>query len=277
MPGNHPEQIRDLGQTGRLYVRPVINAVPASPAPRAGAPSNPATGPETPQDLGQRIADERKLRQSTTRGIQLLDLQFQATRCDRPDILAGNDDPDLPLVTCSTDHKAAYLLAPSIISGSQIQDASSSFNQQNRSYVVNLQFSNTATRTWAEFTAAHIGTQTAFTLDSQVIGAPQIRDAIASGKSQIASGQPPLTAESAHRLANTLKYGSLPVSFKTSEPEIIAPKAVSAAKGQTHHATWPVITTAGMLAGLLCAQAYLYRARIRTLLSPRRRVPNRTR
>jgi preprotein translocase subunit SecD len=267
VPGNHPEQMRNLGQTGRLYIRPVIATLPVKPG-LGGAPRQ----PKIPQDLDQRIAQEKKLRQNTNRAVQLLGLQFQATRCDKPDILADNDDPDLPLVTCSTDHKFAYVLAPSIISGKQIQDASSSVNQQSGNYVVNVQFSSAATRTWAEFTAAHIGTQTAFTMDSQVISAPQIKAAIPDGKAQISSGQTAFTSDGARGLANILKHGSLPLSFETSEPEIIAPKAVSAARGQSRLAAWPVIATAGLLAALLCAQAYLYRARIRTLLFPRRQV-----
>ena len=216
VPGNHPEQVRNLGQTGQLYIRPVMYAVAAYPAPPAGsspagAPSSGPTQPKSLQDLGARIAAEKKWRQSTTRGIQLLGLQLQATRCDQPDILADNDDPALPLVTCSSDHKAAYVLAPSIISGNQIEDASSSFNQQSGSYVVDLRFTSAATSTWADFTAGHIGTQIAFTVDTQVISAPRIGEAISGGKTKIASGQPPFTADSARRLANTLKYGSLPL------------------------------------------------------------------
>ncbi|MEJ7235662.1 hypothetical protein WL381_12255, partial [Staphylococcus epidermidis] len=78
---------------------------PAPGAPAPGAPA-PAPGPQGQKaELAQRIADEKALRQSTQPQIQLLALQFQATRCDQQDVLAGNDDPNLPLVTCSKDHK----------------------------------------------------------------------------------------------------------------------------------------------------------------------------
>ena len=92
--------------------------------------------PDPRKDLAERIAAEKKWRQSTRQGIQFLALQYQATLCDKDDILAGNDDPTLPLVTCSQDHKAAYLLGPSIISGDQIQDATSGMNQRGVGYVV---------------------------------------------------------------------------------------------------------------------------------------------
>jgi preprotein translocase subunit SecD len=200
---------------------------PASNAPAPGAPGEapPAEGPapaDPRKDLADRIADEKKWRQSTRQGVQFLALQFEATRCDKDDILAGNDDPTLPLVTCSTDHKVAYLLAPSIISGDQIQDASSSMNSRGIGYVVDVQFRQSAANTWADFTAAHIGTQTAFALDSQVVSAPMIQEAIPGGRTQISGGDPPFTASTAKQLANVLKYGSLPLSFESSEAQTVS-------------------------------------------------------
>ena len=79
-----------------------------------------------------------------------------------------------------------------------------------------------ASKTWADFTAANIGTQTAFTLDSQVVSAPQIQEAIPGGRTQISGGDPPFTADSAKTLANVLKYGSLPLSFESSEAETVS-------------------------------------------------------
>lgn len=296
VPGNDGNEARNLGQTARLYIRPVLNSMPAqsaepkppahqpapgqpapaepapaepgpsgqpapgqpapppagqpapgakpgaqprpypqdpppAPTPAPPAPAAPAPGappaeqpapPDPRKDLAERIADEKKWRQSTRQGIQFLALQFQATRCDKEDILAGNDDPTQPLITCSTDHKVAYLLGPSIISGDQIQDATSSQNQRGIGYVVDLQFKSAAANTWADFTAAHIGTQTAFTLDSQVVSAPMIQEAIPGGRTQISGGDPPFTAATAKQLANVLKYGSLPLSFESSEAQTVS-------------------------------------------------------
>lgn len=308
VPGNDGNEARNLGQTARLYIRPVLNSMPAQsaepkpaprqpapgqPAPAQPAPGQPAPGqpapgqpapaqpapaqpapahpgaqprpypqepppspspapaptpapgapapapapggpaaeappgeqpapPDPRKELADRIADEKKWRQSTRQGIQFLALQFQATRCDKEDILAGNDDPAQPLITCSTDHKVAYLLGPSIISGDQIQDASASQNQRGIGYVVDLQFKSAAANTWADFTAAHIGTQTAFTLDSQVVSAPMIQEAIPGGRTQISGGDPPFTAATAKQLANVLKYGSLPLSFEASEAQTVS-------------------------------------------------------
>ena len=290
VPGNDGSEARNLGQTARLFIRPVRNSMPAQgaepkppahqpagapppgqqvpsaqpapsgqpappgkpgaqprpyprdppppapPAPPAPSPAPPANGapagdappadepaPADPRkDLAERIAQEKKWRQNTSQYIQMVALQFEASRCDKKDILAGNDDPTLPLVACSTDHKAAYLLGPSIISGDQIQDASSGMNTHGIGYVVDVQFKSAASNTWADFTAAHIGTQTAFTLDSQVVSAPMIQEAIPGGRTQITGGDPPFTASTARQLANVLKYGSLPLSFESSEAQTVS-------------------------------------------------------
>jgi preprotein translocase subunit SecD len=194
---------------------------PAPPAPTPGAPPAPPGTPPPPdrKDLASRIADEKQLRQSADQQIQILALQFQATRCNDEDVLAGNDDPNLPLVTCSQDHKEVYLLDKSIISGEQIKSADSGLDQQRGEYVVTVQFNDEASRIWADFTAANVGTQTAFVLDSQVVSAPEIQEAIPGGRTQI-TGR--FTADSARELANVLKYGSLPLSFESSEAETVS-------------------------------------------------------
>lgn len=197
---------------------------PGAPAPPPGpagpAPAPPATEPQNPEDLPleQRIADEKQLRQSTDQQIQILALQFQATRCDEEDVLAGNDDPNLPLITCGEDGNV-YLLDKSIITGEQIEDATSGLDQQRGEYVVDVQFKSDASKTWADFTAANVGTQTAFVLDSKVVSAPEIQEAIPGGRTQI-TGQ--FTQETAEELANVLKYGSLPLSFESSEAETVS-------------------------------------------------------
>ena len=314
VPGNDSNEARNLGQTARLYIRPVIHVIaaqqaqqpgeqagpaqggppagqpgapegqpapppeaPLAPAEQGGVPGAPAeqTEPESPlapqprpypeapppspappgpapkpqeKDLAQRITDEKALRQSTEQQIQILALQFQATRCNEDDVLAGNDDPNLPLVTCSTDHSQVYLLDKSIISGEQIKNASSGMDTQRGEYVVQVEFKPDAASTWADFTASHVGTQTAFTLDSQVVSAPQIEEAIPGGNTQI-TGQ--FNAERAKELANVLKYGSLPLSFESSEAE-----TVSATLGLTS-------LRAGLIAGaiglaLVLAYSLLY-------------------
>jgi len=193
----------------------------AAPAPSPAPPAAPAPpGPPDPRmALAERIAKQREWRQSTNQGVQFLALQVMARQCNQEDILAGNDDPNLPLVTCNTQHNEVYLLAPSIISGDQIANASSGVNQQTGGNVVDVQFKSAAANTWADFTAAHIGTQTAFVLDSQVVSAPRIEEAIPGGRTQIHGD---FTQAQARELANVLKYGSLPLSFESSEAQTVS-------------------------------------------------------
>ena len=195
-------------------------AAPSPGGPEPGEPTPPPTAPQNPEDLPlqQRIADEKQLRQSADQQIQILALQFQATRCDEDDVLAGNDDPNLPLITCGQDGNV-YLLDKSIINGEQIEDATSGLDQQRGEYVVDLQFKSDASKIWADFTAANVGTQTAFVLDSKVMSAPEIQEAIPGGRTQI-TGQ--FTQNTARELANVLKYGSLPLSFESSEAETVS-------------------------------------------------------
>jgi preprotein translocase subunit SecD len=82
-----------------------------------------------------------------------------------------------------------------------------------------VEFKSDAANVWADFTAANIGTQTAFVLDSQVVSAPEIQEAIPGGRTQI-TGR--FTADTARDLANVLKYGSLPLSFTSNEAQTVS-------------------------------------------------------
>ncbi len=316
VPGNDGTKARSLGQTARLYIRPVVgqpipveavtkkpdgtpNAAPpgAPPAPGAppgapppaGAPGAPATpappaspapqprpfpqvptpsptppappgpGQQTPlpgppdprEDLVARIKFEKELRQSSNQALLVVAVQYVAGRCGEEDFLAGNDDPNLPLVTCSQDKKYVYILDKSIISGDQIKDASASFNSQKAMWVVNLSFKDEAAKTWADWTAANTGTATAFTLDSQVVSAPRIIEPIPGGLTEISGGDPGFTPESARELANVLKYGSLPLSFESSEAE-----TVSATLGLTSLRAGLIAGSIGLGMVLLYSLAY---------------------
>lgn len=251
VPGDDGRGVRNLGETARLYVRPVIG----SPIPATAHASFPTiTPPGLPgpnESLAARIKFERELRQSTDPNVQHLAVQYMASRCGDADVLAGNDDPSLPLVACSTDDSTVYVLDKSIITGEQITGASTSLNQQIWSWVITVVFNPEATATWATFTTNGVGKMAAFTLDSQVVSAPQIRVPILNGRTIIDAGNPGFSAESAKHFADILKYGSLPLSFETSEAD-----TVSATLGLTS-------LRAGLIAGaiglaLVLAYSLLY-------------------
>ncbi|NLU81294.1 protein translocase subunit SecD [Rhodococcus sp. HNM0569] len=280
VPGDDGAQARSLGQTARLYIRPVANmqAAPApgaaqqapadgapaeqSPTEQAPAEETPAEAPQpqnrpflaqdpsggpvppgepaapteqapagSPVDAGdtdsdsadsdqaaQEIAAARETRQSTDPVV--LQQAMATIDCSAPDPLRGNDDPALPLVACSTDGSTVYLLEPSIIDGQQIANATSGFNSQSSQHEVSLEFKSEGSDTWAAFTAQNIGKQAAFTLDSKVVSAPVVQGATPAGSATSITGN--FSADQASELANTLKYGSLPLSFASSEAETVS-------------------------------------------------------
>src|SRR5690606_4343748 len=131
VPGQDGAQAKSLGQTARLYVRPVIGAVPATPQPpKPEEPEDDKSTDGTPTEVAAAaIAEQRKLRQAPGDASQqqLEALQQYMSKIDcsptANDPLLGNDKPDEYLVACSTDGKEVYLLGPQIIDGRDIKDA----------------------------------------------------------------------------------------------------------------------------------------------------------
>ncbi|PFX03907.1 hypothetical protein CJ469_01781 [Nocardia farcinica] len=261
VPGDDGQQARALATTAKLYIRPVLAAqqagaaaqpapAPATPAPAEPAPATapapapaapeaeapvdtapqqrvfPAQAPPTtdddnltPQERAQReITAAKQTRQSADPAVQ--QAAMAALDCSKQDPLAGNDDPNLPLVTCSQDGTEVFLLDKSRIDGQEIKDAVANLDQQQSRWVVDLEFKSSGSDAWASLTGEYLYKRVAFTLDSEVVSAPQVQAGPQLGGRTQISGQ--FTAASAKELANTLKYGSLPLSFQTSEAETVS-------------------------------------------------------
>lgn len=254
IPRRNPDAVRDITMSGRLTIRPVIHAMPAKTGSSPQTPSTPVPRPAKP-DQAQRISDEKELRQSVNPSIQILALQFQSTRCDDDDAMAGHDDPNLPLVTCSTDGQTVYLLGKSVMTGAEITDADSGYNDDAGQYAIDLTLTGAGTKTWADFTSANVGNQTAFTLDSRVVSAPQIREAITGGRVQITGN---FTADSARELAGVLGSGSLPFSLSLeSTADTMLPATVIAKLARA----LVIMVGIGVVAITVVGVAYLARRR----------------
>jgi preprotein translocase subunit SecD len=145
-----------------------------------------------------------------------------ALDCSKPDPLVGNDIATQPLVACDQEATAKYVLGPTFLQGTEISDAGSAPNPEGTGYVVTLDFKSGGSRTWADYTEAHVGEMAAFVLDTQVVSAPEIQGAI-TGQTQITGGgQGGFSSAEAKSLADVLKYGSLPLSFDSSEAETVS-------------------------------------------------------
>jgi preprotein translocase subunit SecD len=220
-------------------------------------------GPLTPQQQAQLITGCQQLRQSTTATIQQAALT--KLNCGTApgggtyyDPLVGNDDPTKPLVACDQNGQSKYVLAPSIIDGTQITNANSGANPSGAGFVINLTFNGPGTSTWSKYTAANIGKVTAWTLDSQVVSAATIQGAI-TGQTMISGS---FTQTQAQNLANVLKYGSLPLAFDVSNAQ-----TVSATLGLSSLQAGLIAGGIGLILVVLYCLAYYRALGVLTVLS----------
>ncbi len=214
-------------------VAPGAPTPPAAPGPGSSAPHSaagpaaqpppgpapPAPAPPTAADprLAKEIAQAKATRQSTNENVQ--ETALQQLQCTATDVLRGYDDPTKPLVACSQDGATKYLLGPVFLEGTQIDAATSGRDPQGAGNVINVTFKPEGSRIWGEYTTANVGKQSAFVLDAQVVSAPTINEPILGGNTQI-SGQ--FSQADAKDLAGVLKYGSLPLSFATSDAQTVS-------------------------------------------------------
>jgi preprotein translocase subunit SecD len=153
------------------------------------------------------------------------------------------DDPNSYFMACQ-DGQLAYLLGKVIVPGKEIKGASAqapNVSQGQVEWTVQLSLKSTGSRNWSKYTAAHnigggsgqnpsvttcgaTGTPcadfVAFTLDGNVISSPVNNDAIPEGSQTQITGN--FTQKSAKELADQLKYGALPLSFKAEDAQTVS-------------------------------------------------------
>jgi preprotein translocase subunit SecD len=140
------------------------------------------------------------------------------------------DDPTKPLVTCSEDKAAKYILGPVEVDGTDIADASAGYQTSQNGQPTNvvevmLKFTGDGAKKFGDVTTRLVGlqgvrNQFAIVLDKQVISAPTTQAAITNGQASITGN---FTIESARALANQLKFGALPMSFTLQTQDDISP------------------------------------------------------
>ncbi len=183
--------------------------MPAATGTAAAAPAWPAgSNPDNPtQPLG---TDQAAWTAWQTAAITAL----PTLSCADLEPYRGLDDPTKPLIACDVDGTAIYVLESTLIAGTQIETATSGQSSQGAGWVVNLSFKSEGYATWSSYTAANTGTLTAMTLDGQVISAPRISGPITTPTTEISGS---FTQTSAAALANSLKFGALPLAFDRAE------------------------------------------------------------
>ena len=183
---------------------------PASPAPSA-APS------AAPVKRGAPV--DQPLAWMDNPGTSWLQ-KFEAYTCPPPGKSSAPvvDNKSQPLITCD-DQGIKYLLSAAMIEGTQLTGASAGIPQKQAQWVVTLSFNSTARKTFADVTSA-IANQTsqltgqpkqfAIVLDGKPISAPRVDSPIYNGQAEISGN---FTQAEAQSLANSLKYGALPLKF----------------------------------------------------------------
>ena len=193
-----------------------LTAATPSPTPSASASPSPSPSPSASGAAGA-PTDPTDLAWIT----EDVTAQFAALDCSDPGALDEIvDDPAKPLVTCSTDGTAKYILGPVVVSGDKISDATSGYRTNQQGAVTSeveiaLSLNGEGARQYADISRKMVGlpepqNQLAATLDSQVIVAPRFNEAILDGRASITGG---FTLDEARSLSDQLKFGALPLSF----------------------------------------------------------------
>ncbi|OJX94385.1 MAG: protein-export membrane protein SecD [Micrococcales bacterium 73-15] len=181
----------------------------------------PATEPTSPSDLAW-------LTPRVLFDYYTLDCYDPANRTGLQD-----DDTEAPLVTCSQDGAAKYVLGPAELTGQDLTGAQMGFQSLQGGGVTNIpivqmNFTNAGGQKFAEVTArikelAQPQNQFAIVLDGLVISAPRVTETIPNGQATISGPtQSPFTRDEATTLANQLSFGALPMTFEVQSQEQIS-------------------------------------------------------
>ncbi|MCX4733249.1 protein translocase subunit SecD [Streptomyces sp. NBC_01363] len=185
--------------------RAVTGALKADSTPTPKASTTPKAD-TTPSASAADEAAAAKLQKQ----FAALDCSSKASRAEA----ARGAKPTDTVVACSSEGDAKYVLGPSEVSGTEVDNAKASFDQRGM-WVVNMEFTKQGSKQFQTITkklSAQPSPQNQFAiaLDGEVVSAPQVNTTL-SGSAEISGS---FTQQSADDLANVLSYGALPLSFK---------------------------------------------------------------
>ena len=158
--------------------------------------------------------------------------EYAKLDCTKPENRVGGDSGprDEPMVSCDQTGEAKYILGPVELAGSHVKDASFGFEStsqgtQTNRLAVTMEFDDFGRDVFGKVTSAVTGAQPpynqfAIVLDGLVLSAPVSQSAVTDGRAQITGN---FSEEEASTLANQLKNGALPISFKVQSEQQISP------------------------------------------------------
>lgn len=186
-----------------------------SPGPTAPPPPAETQPPPEQAPTGQIPADVQK----KLDGLDCSDAEERTK-------IGENAKPTDTVVACDSDGAYKYALGPAEVEGTDVDDASATYDaQQGSGWIVQLEFNDDGSDKFADVTGklaaqAPPNNQFAIELDGEVVSAPSVDESITGGRAQISGS---FNQESAEELANVLSYGALPLSFEESEVTTVSP------------------------------------------------------
>lgn len=193
--------------------------------PAAGidwSPSGKPTGPMDPNHVSTELWNK-----------------FQELDCSKPPEQTPVETK-APIVACSQDGALKYVLGPVVVPGQDIADAEAGYQvspqgAQTNNPEISLTLTDEGREKYKEVSTKMVGMQPlnssspvnppasynalAAVLDSQVLIAPGFNEAIPSGRASITGFE----IEEARSLAQSLKFGALPISFDLQTRQEISP------------------------------------------------------
>ncbi|MEU0039732.1 protein translocase subunit SecD [Streptomyces sp. NPDC006333] len=152
-----------------------------------------------------------------------LQAQYAALDCTDKAVRAKAGDgvkPTDPTVACgqnSSGQWQKYVLGPAEVSGTDIKSAAAVFDTQSAAgWKVTMDFTSGGSKKFASITGKLAQNQSpqnqfAIVLDGEVVSDPYVSQALTGGNAEISGS---FTQTEAQDLANMLKYGALPLTFK---------------------------------------------------------------
>ena len=213
-----------VGYRRRLAVRHRRGlAVAAAVSPSAGAKPSPSGAPAAAKPTD--ASDTNWLDQAIATTFTGLD----CTKKENLHRAGGRRPRPSRWSTCSKNGDAKYVLGPAEVTGKDIKSATAGLetNQQGAvgtAWQVNMEFKSEGAAKFAKVTQRltkleQPRNQFAIVLDGLVVSAPRTNEAITGGQAEITGN---FDQAEAQGLANQLKFGALPISFKEQTEQNIS-------------------------------------------------------
>jgi preprotein translocase subunit SecD len=258
------EAVELIASTAQLRFRPVLQVGPPAPVPApspspsgsqtpSGTASPTPTGDASPSPDQNRAVPRALTKQGTTATPApspsgsaeptattaptaptapsadvppALQREYDQIDCTKAENRQGGSTKpaDEPIVACDRDGNSKYLLGPTAVEGTRIDDAQAGLRENSLEWIVTLDFDGKGSAQFREVTTSLVGqpppqNQFAIVLDNVVVSAPVINEPITGGQAEI-SGD--FEQQEARDLANVLRYGALPLTFDQGEVNTIS-------------------------------------------------------